>query len=137
MLISLLGGLLLAGCGQQVTSPLGHGAASVEPLGASKIAFMSERDGNREIYVMNADGTGQTNITNTPDTDEWYPRWSPDGTKIAFASNQNGNYKIYVMNADGNNQTRLTEGDRGTEPTWNPFPLPELAVFFTPPADKK
>jgi Tol biopolymer transport system component len=107
--VAVCAGLVLAGCGQHVTSPLGEGAANVEALGASKIAFMSERDGNREIYVMNPDGSGQTNITNTPDTDEWYPRWSPDGSQIAFATYRDGNCEIYVMNAaDGSSRRNLT-----------------------------
>ena len=42
----------------------------------STIAFLSDRDGNGEIYVMNADGTGQKNLTNNPALD-WFPVWSP------------------------------------------------------------
>src|SRR5207302_497004 len=72
-----------------------------------KIAFETDRDGNKEIYVMNADGTGQVNISNNPALDA-NPYWSPDGTKITFDSNRDGNFEIYVMNADGSNQTRLT-----------------------------
>ena len=68
-----------------------------------KIAFTSDRDGNREIYVMNNDGTQQVRLTNNPGTDD-YPAWSPDGTKIAFLS---GN-SLKLMNADGTNQTQLT-----------------------------
>ena len=56
---------------------------------------------------MNADGTGQTNLTNNG-ADDSTPAWSPDGTKIAFASNRDGNCEIYVMNADGTGQTNLT-----------------------------
>ena len=41
-----------------------------------KIAFISDRDGNGEVYVMNADGTGQTNLTNNP-SDDFGPAWSP------------------------------------------------------------
>ncbi len=73
----------------------------------TKIAFMSKRDGNDEIYVMNADGTNQINLTNNPALDA-NPSWSPDGTKIAFWSDRDGNREIYVMDADGTNQTRLT-----------------------------
>ncbi len=72
-----------------------------------KIAFTSNRDGNFETYVINADGTNPVNVTNNAanDTD---PSFSPDGTKIVFISARDGNNEIYVMNADGTNQTRLT-----------------------------
>jgi len=76
-------------------------------VGYEKIAFMSDRDGKREIYVMNADGTGQINLTNNPATDE-YPAWSPDGGKIAFQSDRDGNREIYVMNPDGTGQTNVS-----------------------------
>src|SRR5204863_5095230 len=79
---------------------------SWSPDGA-KLAFTSVRDGNWEIYVMNADGSGQTRLTNNAATDD-VSAWSPGGAKIAFASNRDGNYEIYVMNADGTGQTRLT-----------------------------
>ena len=65
------------------------------------------RDGNDEVYVMNADGSNQTNLSNNPAADI-IPDWSSDGTKIAFSSNRDGNFEIYVMNADGSNQVRFT-----------------------------
>jgi hypothetical protein len=72
-----------------------------------KIAFMSERDGNAEIYVMDADGSGETRLTNDPGFDA-DPTFSPDG-RIAFNSTRDGgNPEIYVMNGDGTGQTRLT-----------------------------
>src|SRR5689334_13565171 len=49
-----------------------------ELVGAGKIVFSSNRDGNWEIYVCNADGTGQKNLTSNPAWDI-YPRWTPDG----------------------------------------------------------
>ncbi len=95
-----------------------------------QITFVSDRDEpnpstctlscNSEIYVMNADGSGQTRLTNNPAADSG-PTWSPDGSKIAFSSDRDGNSDIYVMNADGSGQTRLTDnpaGDAG--PIWSP-----------------
>jgi WD40 repeat protein len=72
-----------------------------------KIAFQSNRDGNYEIYVMNADGSRQTRLTKNP-TFDGNPSWSPSGERIAFQSNRDGRSEIYVMNADGSEQTRLT-----------------------------
>lgn len=51
-----------------------------------KIAFSSERDGNREIYLMNADGSGQTRLTNTPTANEDFVNWSPDGKKLVYST---------------------------------------------------
>ncbi len=88
--------------------------------GSGRIAFRSSRDGNAEIYVMNADGSGQIRLTDNPASDG-SPAWSPDGTRIAFTSERDGNWEIYVMNADGNKQTRLTDNlaeDR--YPAWSP-----------------
>ena|SRR5215216_1585464 len=75
-----------------------------------------------EIYVMNADGTGQTNISNNSAND-FGPSWSPDGTKIIFASDRDAitNRDLYVMNADGSNPTRLTNNPEDeTWPSWSP-----------------
>ena len=87
----------------------------------TKLAFVSERNGDREVYVMNADGTGQTNLTNATSSWDSDPAWSPDGTKIAFASDRGGNFDIYVMNSDGSGQVLLASDpgfDRG--PHWSP-----------------
>jgi len=97
-----------------ISLPAGHAAF---PGANGKIAFVR----NGEIYVMNSDGTGQTNLTTIagPGGDDT-PAWSPNGTKIAFTSDI-GNQEIYVMNADGSGQTNLTQNaasDR--QPTWSP-----------------
>ena len=64
------------------------------------IAFMSDRDGNREIYVMDGDGSNPTNLTDAL-SGEQEPTWSPHGSWIAFYSLRDGNREIYVMVGDG------------------------------------
>ncbi len=80
---------------------------SMSPDG-TRVAFASRRDGNWEIYVMDADGSNQTRLTYSSGRDTW-PRWSPEGTRIAFQSDRDGNNEIYVMYADGSHQTRVTD----------------------------
>ena len=110
-------------------------ATSMSALIDTKIAFSSDlhlapslsRPGDREIYVMNSDGTGQTRLTKNAAMDT-NPSWSPDGTKIAFSSEgflttgrRSGRTDIYVMNSDGGDLTRityLTESAGG--PSWSP-----------------
>lgn len=88
--------------------------------GGSRIAFDSDRDGNREIYLMNSDGSGLLRLTANAAIDG-DPEWSPDGQRIVFASDRDGNHEVYVMNADGSDQTRLTD-NAATDwaPTWSP-----------------
>ena len=88
----------------------------------SKIAFDTGRDGNNEIYVMNADGSGLVRLTNNTGDDS-QAAWSPDGTKIAFMSNRSGTYEVWVMNAsDGTGLTRLTTTSSSVsgQPAWSP-----------------
>jgi hypothetical protein len=104
--------------------PNQHSAFGTFPGENGKIAFTSTRDSNAEIYVMNPDGSGQTNISNNPAID-YQPSWSPDGSKIAFTSTRdgenNGWYEVYVMNADGSGQTRLTNNPAYDQfPSWSP-----------------
>ncbi len=73
-----------------------------------KIAFTSDRDGNREIYVMEEDGAKQTRITDNTTFDD-HPTWSPDGRKIAFVSQRpTGGYSVFQMNGDGTGKTEVT-----------------------------
>ena len=75
----------------------------------SKIAFMSDRDNDIEIYVMEANGSHQKRLTNAPGRDA-HPSWSPDGSKIYFQSPRSDPMpQIYVMNADGSGQKQLTQ----------------------------
>ena len=86
----------------------------------TRLTFISDRDGNYEIYVMNADGSDQDRITNNTAAD-MDPEWSPDGGRIAFVSDRDGNEEIYLMNSDGSDQMRLTNnGATDYDPAWSP-----------------
>jgi len=90
------------------------------PGAESKIAFALTRDGNQDIYVMNADGSELVRLTDNP-ADDMAPIWSPGGSRLAFLSTRENNGQIYVMNADGSQQTRLTDSRITlSPPTWSP-----------------
>lgn len=83
---------------------------------ATKIAFVSARTGEAHVYVMNADGTGTTQLTSGA-TSDTHPTWSPDGTSIALARAGD----IYVMGADGSNPTRVSDiNAQESDPAWSP-----------------
>jgi Tol biopolymer transport system component len=94
--------------------PCCNGEPDWSPDG-TKVAFESTRDGQSEIYVMDADGSDPVRLTNDPAWD-LTPAWSPDGTKVAFTSSRDGQ-SIYVMNADGSDPVRITGGH---SPAWSP-----------------
>jgi Tol biopolymer transport system component len=85
-----------------------------------EILFVSDRDGNNEIYLMNTDGSNQHNLTQNPAND-YFPMWSPDGSKIVFASNRDSSNEIYVMDNDGGNLVNLTNHPANDSyPSWSP-----------------
>jgi len=100
--------------------------------GAGRIAFVSNRDGNLEIYIMNADGSGETNLTRNPDPD-FAPAWSPDGAQLAFVSVPSGGQdaRLVVAQADGSNP-RLVSGSLGYNLA---FLTGAGATITTPPSD--
>ena len=85
----------------------------------SRIAFVSQRDGNAEIYVMNADGTGTTRITNDPVTDG-KPAFTSDGALVFHSSRTAGKQQIWAVNADGTGLTQLTRDSVNFSPTVSP-----------------
>lgn len=118
--------LAAAACqGSDVTSPSTGGLPATATTSAAlslsgHIAFQSTRAGNAEIYVMKADGSGVTRLTNNPANDG-QPAWSPSGAKIAFVSDRAGNSEIYVMNANGSGVTRITHNAAVDKaPAWSP-----------------
>jgi Tol biopolymer transport system component len=91
---------------------------ALPPTGNGLIAFVSNRDGNNEIYVMNPNGTAVTRLTHDPAYDS-SPAWSPDSSKITFAKSAGlGDSgvpieNLFVMNADGTRETNLTRNPPG------------------------
>jgi serine/threonine protein kinase len=104
-----------------ITPSLTPSATATPPGGPNgRIVYVSEQDGNREIYVMDADGSNPQRLTDN-DADDADPAWSPDKERIAFESERDGNPEIYIMNADGSNPQRLTFQNAGDySPTWSP-----------------
>jgi Tol biopolymer transport system component len=98
------------------TTPLSRKVKIME----GRIVFSSNRDGNYDIYVMNADGTDQTQLT-SDSTQNYNPVFSPDGAKIAYLVDAGGNWQIVVMNADGTGKTQLaTSSDQRSYPLFSP-----------------
>jgi len=77
---------------------------------------------NWELYQMNADGSNQVNLTQTPDLDEMYPHVSPDGTKVSFIVDEGSEIEkvrnVYYMNIDGSGRVKVATNAR--EPCWSP-----------------
>ena len=108
-----------AGTGERIRDPqLPAGVVARR----QKLAFMSNRDGNPEIYVVNRDGSGLRRLTNHPENDVT-PTWSPSGNQIAFTSNRTGRPQIWIMNADGSGQQQITRETWCDRPTWSPAPV--------------
>ena len=85
-----------------------------------RIVFFSEHDGQGDIWVMNADGSGATQLTDTR-ADEGYPWWSPDGATITFDSDRDDGFDIWAMDADGSNVRRLRRhAARDVAASWSP-----------------
>ncbi len=97
---------------ETLTPTVAPGAADTAPVWApesNRIAFVAERDGNKEIYVMASDGTGQANISNNSALDD-NPSWNPisGSNLIVFETNRDGNLELYTMKSDGSEVTNIT-----------------------------
>jgi TolB protein len=90
---------------QTVTNVDEDTAPALSPDG-TKIAFMSRREGNWEVYVVNVDGSELQRLTNDP-AEDGLPTWSPDGNAIAFVSSRGGPWAVWAMTPDGSGQRQL------------------------------
>jgi TolB protein len=98
---------------------------------ASQIAFVSTRDGDNEIFVMDPNGGGQTQLThNTDDTDFW-PAYTPNGKRLLFTRSDGNDFEIFSMRTDGSNQHPLTDDGRDER---GPVVSPDgdTVAFFAP-----
>ena len=93
----------------------------VDAATTREIVFTSTRDGNKEIYVMNSDGSKQVNLTRHR-ADDFGATWSPDRTQILFVSDRTARVRdLYLMDADGTNVRRVFRRIKHREqPTWSP-----------------
>lgn len=90
---------------------------SSEPETGSKVVFFSDRDGDEEIFLMNADGSNTQKITDNK-TSDWHPSISNDGKKIAFVR---GGRDLFIMDVDGSNEQQLTSSSGILAyPSWSP-----------------
>jgi Tol biopolymer transport system component len=102
-----------------------EGETSAEPeadtpaLPTEELAFVSDRDGEYDIFVVSPDGTGLRNLTRSPDSDDRQPAWSPDRRQVAFTSDRDGPFAVHVMDADGTGVRRLVDTD-SFDPAWSP-----------------
>jgi tetratricopeptide (TPR) repeat protein len=103
---------------QQPTQLTTHPADTAPAASGSQVAFMSNRDGNWEIYVVNSDGTGLRRLTHSAANDG-LPAWSPDGETLAFVSDEGGSWGVWAVDADGANRRKLFDiGGGGLALDW-------------------
>ena len=115
LLAGLAAAAALAGCfprlpTDQAAQQPASTDASFSPDG-SEILYAANHDGDLEIYVVNADGTGRRQLTDN-DKQDFFPSWSPDGATIVFSSDRSGAVELYLMDAAGGNQRPLVAGER-------------------------
>jgi Tol biopolymer transport system component/DNA-binding winged helix-turn-helix (wHTH) protein len=100
-----------------ISSTQRDGAPQFSPDG-KRIAFVSERSGELEIWVCNSDGSSPLQLTSLHGVTT--PRWSPDGRRIAFDSDAAGEYDVWVIGADGGKPVRMTPDPANDgDPSWS------------------
>jgi TolB protein len=106
-----------------ITDHPGDTMPSISPSG-DRVAFMSDRTGRWEVYVMNIDGSGRRQLTDSGGYNGGLPTWSPDGHYIAFVSDRGDQWAIWVMKSDGLGERKLFNLDGtltwGERISWGP-----------------
>lgn len=112
--LSTVVSVMILGCGG------GEKSAPKQAGPSEEIAFVSNRDGDYEIYLLNLSSGEQRKLTDN-DASDYSISWSPDGDQIAFSSNRDGNREIYVMSLSGGEPIRLTRDPADDMfPAWSP-----------------
>jgi Tol biopolymer transport system component len=111
----------------RLTSGVGNNVYPAFSPDGSKIVFTSNRTGTSQVWLMNADGSNQTQLTFDPQPKDQVPDWSPDGSKIAYLADTHGIADmgnswgdIWVMNANGSGQHPITGGATYYGTAWSP-----------------
>lgn len=110
-MLILVSMLALAACGTDLATEPSQ--ADTEP----RILFVSNCDGNDEVYAISSDGTNPVNLTNNPAKDA-RPVWSPDGKNFAFISERDGNRELYVASADAKNPVNISRTTAAENDPW-------------------
>ena len=117
------------GSGETVLSAEGlDDTAPIWSPDGQRIAVVSRRDGNREIYITDVNTAEAVNITRHP-ADDWTPAWSPDGSRLAFSSFRDGSWEIFIVDTAcfdvpescRDSLVQLTsDGNGNISPVWSP-----------------
>ena len=102
--------------------PISSGPEDIDPTWSpdgSRIAFASARTGQRQLYIMDRDGSEVIQVTDLPDMGG-RSTWSPNGRQLAFYAGAEGDRNIYVINIDGTGLVQLTNGGDNLGPSWSP-----------------
>jgi TolB protein len=104
---------------RRITRGGGHTYASFSPDGMS-ILYRRQQGEASQIFVMNADGSDDRNLSGTETVDGW-PAWSPDGKRVVFSRHRERGFQIFVMNRDGSGVRQLTDATgEFVNPRWSP-----------------
>jgi len=113
-------GLHIASGAPEAVSPVrltDHAGDSRPAVHDTQVVFMSDRDGDWEIYAVGLDGTGLTQLTDNS-VNDGLPIWSPDGKTVALVSDQGGTWAVWAMAPDGTNLRKLFDLGGNLGPDW-------------------